>query len=206
MPAPNSSWLDRRILSLLGLSSFIDISCVATWKERSRYENSLVLKLDDGAHPGRMTTRDDFQHQLPHLQLSNVNKDGWILTSRKTNKSDNDLPMKNCYQILSDEVGIGKSTGRRHHLHFQQSGGVQENGTNNNKTNGKMNNGGTRVKTVSLIHQPFCKGLAHCFIFFKKKIAYRHQRMSCTRRKVKTAHLVARTEREAQSHIFLVHT
>ena len=38
----------------------IHMSYVATWKERSRCENSLVLGLNDGPHPGRMTNREDF--------------------------------------------------------------------------------------------------------------------------------------------------
>ena len=40
----------------------LDISCVASWKERSRYENVLVLKLKDGKHSGKMSNRDDFRH------------------------------------------------------------------------------------------------------------------------------------------------
>ena len=38
----------------------VDISYVATWKERSRYESSLVLGVNDGLHPGPMTRRGDF--------------------------------------------------------------------------------------------------------------------------------------------------
>ena len=40
--------------------AIIDISYGATGKERSRYENGLVLKLNGGPHPGRMTIREDF--------------------------------------------------------------------------------------------------------------------------------------------------
>ena len=84
----------------------------------------------------------DFHKQVAHLELSNLNKDG----CRKTNESDNDQSMKNCDQILSGKVGIGMSTGRRHHLHLQQIGGSQENGMNHNKENGKINNGGKKSK------------------------------------------------------------
>ena len=38
----------------------IDITYVATWKERSRYKNSLAQKLNDTPHPGRMTKAYDF--------------------------------------------------------------------------------------------------------------------------------------------------
>ena len=37
----------------------IDISYIETWKERSKYEISPVLKLRYGKHPGRMTRRKD---------------------------------------------------------------------------------------------------------------------------------------------------
>ena len=38
----------------------IDISYDATWEERSRCEHVLVLELNDGTHPGRTTSRNDF--------------------------------------------------------------------------------------------------------------------------------------------------
>ena len=50
--------------------------------------------------------------------------------------------MKSCDQILSGKVGIGRSTGRRHHLHLlQQIGGSQVNGMKHNGENGKISNG-----------------------------------------------------------------
>ena len=48
--------------------------------------------------------------------------------------------MNNFDQSLSGKVGVGKTTGRRHHLHPQQIGGSQENGMNHNK-NGKISSG-----------------------------------------------------------------
>ena len=74
--------------------------------------------------------------------------------------------MKNCDQILSGQVGIGigKSTGRRHHLHLQQIGGSQENGTNHNKENDKMSNCGTRgAYSLPDPSTLLCKNLAHSF-------------------------------------------
>ena len=47
--------------------------------------------------------------------------------------------MKNCDQILSGKIGIGKPTRRRHLL--LQIGGNQEHGMNHKK-NGKVSNGG----------------------------------------------------------------
>ena len=40
--------------------AFVDMSHVATWTERSRCENSLVLKLNVGPYARRMTNREDF--------------------------------------------------------------------------------------------------------------------------------------------------
>ena len=53
---------------------------------------------------------------------------------------------KQCDQILSGKVGIGRSSGRRRRLHLQQNGGSLENGMNHNKENDKINNGGKRGK------------------------------------------------------------
>ena len=67
----------------------IDMSYVATWKERSRCENSLVFKLNDGPHPERITSREDFPPAARALGSSpNATKDGWILTSRKMKESN----------------------------------------------------------------------------------------------------------------------
>ena len=86
------------------------------------------------------------------------------------NESDNDHSMKHCDQILSGKVGIGKSAGRRHHLHLQQSGGIQESGTNHNKKNCNMSSGGRRGKysfsaPSALFFQESCTFVV-CFCFF----------------------------------------
>ena len=145
IPLCNDGWKMKRIRSSQSARGWteeycrylddlapLDISYVATWKERSRYENMRVLKLNDGKHPGTCQIEMVFHMQLAHWELSNANKEERIQKSRKTNESDNDHSMKNCGQNLSGKDGIiGKSTGRRHHL--QQIGGSQENGKNHNK-------------------------------------------------------------------------
>ena len=106
--------------------------------------------------------------------------------------------MKKCDQNLSGKVGIhGQNTGLKHHLHLQQIGGSEENGMNHIKKNGKISNGGKSDK-YSLSDPPTLQ--ESCAFLFKKHFAYRHWRMWCTRRVVKTAHLV----RVTQTHIFLV--
>ena len=81
-----------------------DISYIATWKQRSRYENSLVLVVNDGPHRGPKLLTN---LQLARLQLSNVNKEESFLKSQNDSESGNAHSMNNCYQILSGKVGIG---------------------------------------------------------------------------------------------------
>ena len=136
-----------------------------------------------------------FHQQHACLQFSNAKKEGRTPTSRKTNENDNDHAMNKCDQNLSGKVGIvGKATGRRHHLHLQQIGSSQENGTNHSKKNCKISNCGKSGEhnTVFQSHQPFYKNLAQslCFSHF----AYRDWRMSYTRLGVKTAHFVRVTQ------------
>ena len=109
---------------------------------------------------------------------------------QKANENDNDHFDENCDQNLRGKVGIiGKSTGRRHHLHLQQSG------LNHNKENGKIGNCGKSGKyNLSEPSTLFARILHIRRFFFFKNIAYTHQRMSCMRRVVKTAHLVHVTQ------------
>ena len=139
-----------------------------------------------------------FHMQLAHLELSNANKEGSILKTRKKNQSDNDQTMKNCDQTMSSKTVIGMSTGRRHPLHLQQIGGIQENVMNHKKKNGKISNGG-KSGEYSLSEPSALLQESSTFVVVLQ-FAFRHLRMSCTRRVVKTAHLV----RVTQTHIFLV--
>ena len=94
----------------------------------------LVLELNDGKHPGKMSNRNDFPPADRMLA---------VLERQEANEDDHDRSMKNCDQNLSGKVRIiRKSGGRRHHLHLQQIGGSQENGMNHNKKNGKISSGG----------------------------------------------------------------
>ena len=72
-----------------------------------------------------------FDMQLAHSLYSNVQKEGIIPVSRKTNENDNVPSMKRYDQILNDKVGIiGKFMDCRHHLHLQQSGDNHKNDKN----------------------------------------------------------------------------
>ena len=70
-------------------------------------------------------------------------------------------------QILSGNVGIGKPTGRRHPPHLQQIGSSQENGTDHNKENGKISNGGRVLNTVSFQSVSSFVRILHIRSFFR---------------------------------------
>ena len=76
---------------------------------------------------------------------------------------------------------------------------------NHNRENGQINNGGKRGKCSLSNHSVFFWQEALTFVVVLH-LAYRDWRMSCARRSVKTAHLVVRTERVAQTRIVLVRT
>ena len=132
-----------------------------------------MLKLNDGKHSGRMRKREAFPQAaraLAALQRQQGLENTYI--PKKTNESDNDHPMKNCDQILDGKVAIGKSTGRRHHLHLQQIGGNRENGTSHNKMNGKMSTGGQSVDYS--LFKFLCKNLAFWVTFRVQSVNVTH--------------------------------
>ena len=101
-------WLGEyyRYLDNLAL---IDMSYVATWKERSRCENSFVFKLNDGPHPERIASREDFPpaaRAFGALQR----QQGRVNPHIPKNEREQYLT-KNCDQILSGKVELGKSIG-----------------------------------------------------------------------------------------------
>ena len=66
----------------------IDMSYVATWKQRSRFENSLILCINDGPRPGPFRRRNEFpQASSTNLQLLNVDKDESFPISFEDSKS-----------------------------------------------------------------------------------------------------------------------
>ena len=91
----------------------------------------------------------------------------------------------------------------RHPPHPQQSGGSQENCTNHTPRRMARSTMVGRVSaTVPFMPLAFLLQESCTFVFFHKNIfAYRHQRLSCTRREVKTEHLVECTV-VTLTHIF----
>ena len=101
----------------------IDMSFVETGKQRSRYENSHVLGVNDGPQPGSTGGRNDFPQQLTNLELFNVNKDESFPVSLIDSESGTAIFKDKCDEIFNGKVGPGMSTGRMHPPHLQQIGG-----------------------------------------------------------------------------------
>ena len=135
----------------------------------------LVLELNDGTHPGRTTSRDDFPptaRMLANLERPKERENPYI---RKANENDHDHLMKRCDQNSSGKVGIfRKSTGRRHHLHLQQIGGSQENGMNHNQENSKISNGGKSGQYSLSEPSTFIARALHIHNLFTRTIMYKH--------------------------------
>ena len=146
----------------------IDISTVATWKQRSRDEKSLVLGVNDGPHPRPMRGRNDFQQTAPKLAALQRQQGRVVPCIPKRLREQQRAFDEQLRSELEWQVRVGKSIGRRHSSHLQQSGGYQENGTNHNKDNCKISNGGKCVDCSLLSnHHFFCKNLAHTQFFFR---------------------------------------
>ena len=82
----NSSWMDNRffLFQYLDFRATQNISYSARRSERSRYEESLALKVNDGPQPGPINDRVVFSKAgRVYFQPSSGRKDGWVLTSRK---------------------------------------------------------------------------------------------------------------------------
>ena len=94
-----------------------------------------------------MSNRDDFPLAARTLAVLERQEGRENPTSLKATENEKDHLMKNCDHNLSGKAGIiGKSAGRRHHLHLRQIGGSQENGMNHNEKNGKISNDGKSGK------------------------------------------------------------
>ena len=126
-----------------------------------------MLKVHDGPLPGPIRDREDFP-QAARVRAALQRQKRWVdLFIPKNERERQKLSLKNYDQILNGLVGIETTTNHRRHLHLQQRGGSQENGTNHNKENGKINNSGKSGEySLSLIRQFFFARILHirCFL------------------------------------------
>ena len=98
-----------------------------------------------------------------------------------------------------------KALMRRRHRHRQRHVGVRYTGKNSNNgkngINGKSDKIGTDLRNGTNEHRPlespfFISFFSPVSCFFVGHFAYRHQRMSCTRRSVKTQHFTGCSTRK----------
>ena len=131
----------------------------------------------------------------------------WLIEDKDTptslhKKGHNKDPLI-CNYVLNSETHASNGVltvehRRRRHRDRQRHGGICNNGKmlnnheNGKKKNGKISDGGRTGKYCpsepSLLLQKSCT-----FAVFEKDFAYRHQRMSCMRRGVKTEQLTGRS-------------
>ena len=113
-------------------------------------------------------------------QFFDKNKDDRTSIFRRKREHAKDHSIKHCEQTWNDTAKIGNLTGRKLPLHHLHSNGGN---TNTRTLNGEINFGGNSDgHRLFQSHVDFFAGFAH-----------RHQRMSFTRREVKTERFVART-------------
>ena len=168
----------------------IDISYTAPWHQRHRYESTITQVWNDvDRQAGPMRARRDLSPPPELSQVFDKSKVASIPSCRRTREYGKDHSMKHCEQTWSSRVNIGKPTGRNLPLHHPHNNG----GNTNTKTlkygaNTKTHNGANTSGGMSDGYRLF-QSRKRFFTDF----TYRHQRRSCTRRGLKTEHLVART-------------
>ena len=79
---PDRKRMDKNCWYLDFLTT-IDISYCATWKQRSRYENSLVLGVNDGPHPGPMRKGTTFRQPTRRRAALHRGKNEWMSTFQR---------------------------------------------------------------------------------------------------------------------------
>ena len=152
----------------------------------------LVLKLHDGKNPGKMSNRDGFELAAPITCCSRTPGRKGKAKHSEVEKRGKYRSMKSYDQNLSgkDEI-VGKFMDRRRHLHLRQLGGNLK--TDKNDMHGKIGMDDGNGKNEYSFLAPSVTLQDSCTLVFFLHFAYRHQRMSWTRRGVKTEHLTVRT-------------
>ena len=97
----------------------VNMDYIATWEERDRYQNMLVLRYTDGKNHGKMSTRDDFKLAARSFAVAS-NQGGkrhfYILRGGRLRQR----PL-----IAQLEADL---EWRSHHLHLRQPGGKTDTG------------------------------------------------------------------------------
>ena len=193
---PMESWMCRRILFIPGLSvkCWCELHCNMTRKSKvSQHVRLEVPKPKNSARCRNETIFKLAARSLVVLGHKEGRENTTVFRSRK--EMDKYRSRRSCDQTCDGEVRIIEQfMDRRHHFHLRQPGMNLMSGKNDStSTDHEIGKNEYSFSESWAALQVFAHSKM-CFIHF----AYRHPRMSCTRRGVQTEHLV----RAPQTHIF----
>ena len=147
------------------------------------YAVMMIAKVDRCEHEEILSPLHEFS------QVFDKNKDERILLFRRTREYGKDHSMKHREQSWNDRVKFGTFIGRNFPLHHPHNNGGNTNTKILNAANIKTLDGEITSGGNSDDYRHFQSHIG----FFSQNFACKHQRMTCTRREVKTGHFVART-------------
>ena len=167
----------------------IQITYTATQGERLPYRSHFIMKWKNPTNPGNMSIHEIFRDavKLRATMAYAYQGQGFAYIHKKGHDKDQSI----CNCVLSPPRRMPTiesypwNTGAvvivivNEMVEFATSGKIFNSGENGNKKNGKISNGernGEYSRSTS-----FAKSLAHFVVVFED-FAYRHWRMSCTRR------------------------
>ena len=175
----------------------IPITYSVTQGERLRHKNPFVLKWKNPKNPGNVSIHEKIPDAVKQRATMAYRWQGYtcITPQEKTRQRSIDLQLRS-RRIPAMESSVEHR--RRRHRHRQRHGGIRNNrkilnsGEDGSKKNGKISSGGRRGKYSRSEPSPLLQESC-TFYLFEKVFAFRHQRMSCTRRGGKTEHLTGRS-------------
>ena len=157
----------------------VKIDYKATWDERNRIQNQFVLRWKDDKNPGKISIQDVFKKAARSLATV-IHQEG--MGNAYIPPSGRGRSTSSYVRNVDGNVEIIKKFMDRRH-----------NGKNH--INGKDDKIGTDGRNGNRFLEPPCHfkmslpASGSFFLKKKKKFQYRHQRLPCTRRMVKTEHL-----------------
>ena len=179
----------------------VDIWYVVTWNERSRYENSLVLKVNVGQLPGPIKDREDCSQGALVLAALQRQK-GWVNPFIPKNERERHWPFDE--ELRSNHVwqswnwNVNQSQASSSSLTtWWQSGKWHEPQQNNGKTNNGGKSCDYSLSDPSVFWQESCTFV----VFFRVQTSANvvHATGWCRQ------NVVASTERDTDAHFFSCH-
>ena len=164
----------------------VNMDVIATWEDRDRYQNMIVLRFKTERTMARCQYEMISKLQLEHLPWPATRNGKKIFTCLEMNENDSDPSTYNYVPSFDGTVEITERYMDRglHLHHLRQLGWNNDNGSGEiqqNDTNHTKNNGAGKIGGKSDGYRLF-----QAMSIFLTRVAYRHPRLSCTRRCVKT--------------------